>query len=642
MRKIIIILFLCVGIICGAVIYGSAESLVLVTMPLPTFDDLAPRMQRTFDYVQKTGTTELSLSFSHNDFFYNETIFVTISSDSPDAEIYYTLDGSMPTINSDRFVHPLEITAEEDVKSVVVKAIVMDSEGQSRVFTHSYFVGTSINERFSTYVFSISTDPDDLYGYERGILVPGKLHDDFEALSLDEQSLIEWQYRANYSMRGHEWERFAYIEVFTQDGERIVAQNAGVRVHGGVSRRGQLKSLRLLARQDLEPGFGRFYYPFFNDYMDIHSQPILSHNTLILRNDGQDYYHARLRTPMASIIAHEAGFIAVSPQTAAAVFLNGEYYGFMWINIRGNEHFLKDLFDAPEAVFDIVDGGHHSIITDDKSIRNEFDQLLTFAEHGFDEEKLQYLHRVFDVDNMLLYYAIQTYIGNTDWPGSNIAIWRYKGYPHTGSLADELDGRWRFLMWDLDKAMYLDTRNAPDLEYIHRILDGRSTIFSALMQYREYAELFANYVCDMAFGHFALFNVERVIQDLDDKSLQEQKESLILYNRSFDKFLEVRGSISDFFERRPDYIIDELRELFGFTQMYRIYSDSSVKINTLNTNKGIYFVENSVPVYPVLKDNQVFDHWLVNGEKRYDESLLISFQDADSDGVVFVQCISHN
>ncbi|MDR2570467.1 MAG: CotH kinase family protein, partial [Oscillospiraceae bacterium] len=634
MRKIIIALFLFIAVICGVVIYGSAASIVPERMmTLPTVENLSPYMHRIFNYSQRIGTTPLTVSFSHEEFFYDQTIYVTISADNPNAEIYYTVDGSIPTIYSERFIHPLEFVSEEEIKGIVLKAIAIDDSGWSSVFTHSYFIGKSIDERFSTYVFSISADPDDLYDYIRGILVPGKIRDDYlDAIPSNERLEVVWR-PSNYRMRGHSWERTVYVEVITQSGARVISQNSGMRVHGNVSRFNSQKSLRLIAREEYGPEAGKFNYNFFGDYLDIHAQPITSHDTLILRNDGQDFYYARIRTPLVSVIAHEAGYTAVSPQAAAAVFLNGEYYGFVWINIKLDNEFLKNLYDSPESDFDILDGGNNWIIAPDESIIEELNQLTMYAKNGLDDYELQFAHNILDVDNLLFYYAMQAYISNSDWPDSNIAIWRYNGETDTGNPVDELDGRWRFLLWDLDKSMSFDSDSTPETKSIHRLLNIGSPIFKALLQRPEYINQFTIYICDMAFEHFSTTNVDRVIRELDEISLKERIESSILHETP-DQFLEYREYISDFIEQRPDYILDELRELFGFTKMYKIQSDGTVKINTLNGNEGVYFIENSVPVYPLLEEGQVFDHWLINGEKRYDKDLIISYNDADANDTV--------
>ncbi|MDR2570469.1 MAG: CotH kinase family protein [Oscillospiraceae bacterium] len=627
MRKTIIILFICIVIICMAAIYGSASTIAPDILALPAFDDLPIRVQDSIIFIQNNEPVQLEVSFSHTEHFYDKTIHVSISTNNPDAAIYYTTDGSEPTNASIQYSEAIEIKAARNVKGTVLKAIAIDDTEQSPVLTHSYFVGTSIDERFSTYVFSISTDADGLYDYEHGIFVPGKTRDDYLEATPKEDLLPIWRQPANYRMRGREWERPVHIEVLTQDGKRIIKQNAGMRVHGGANRIHDQKSLRLIARKEYESGIGRFHYDFFNGYSDINGKPITSHDTLILRNDGNDYGYSRIRTPLASILAKEAGYNVVSPQAPAAVFINGEYYGFAWINIRMNDNFLENLYDAPERSFNFVP-------------INDTNELRTYAENGFNEDDLRSVNNILDVSDLLFYYAIQTYISNDDWPRTNIALWRYTGSADITGMPDELDRRWRHLLWDLDMAMGFGISSAPDTKSTLRLLeDDISSVFQAFMQHDEYIEQYANYICDM-ISHFSIILVERVIQNLNDATLQELKISLELYESSFNRLLRSREDIIDFFKQRPDYVLDELRELFGFTQMYKIQSDGSVKINTLNNNAGYYFIENRVPVYPKLEKGYVFDYWLVNGEKRYEEDLLISFSDANLDGIVHVGLIS--
>jgi hypothetical protein len=513
-------------------------------------------------------------------------------------------------------------------------------------------------------VFSLSTDAHNLYDHQYGILVPGIVYDDFMAENPDTEWAV-WHRHANYNRHGREWERPVFVEAFTQGGERVIQQSAGLRVHGGATRYFPQKSLRLIARREYEPEAGRFRYPFWGDYLSAEhfERPILSYDTLILRNDGNDYLYGRIRTPLVSRIAQEAGFSTVSPQTAAAVFVNGEYYGFAWLNVQINEQFLEDLYGAPQRAFDIIDGGSSWVSTDDENIRAEFTQLLEWAKQGFTDNNIQHVKRFFDVDNLLLYYAIQTYVGNYDWPGGNIDIWRYTGTVDADNPIKELDGRWRFILYDIDLSLGIEwfshagiaQRSAHhSVSTIHNLTNGKtSPIFEALLKRPEYAEQFANYLCDMAAGHFSVQNVRRVIQDLSDASIQELGNSTIYGVKSgsttVNLMLEIREvsalvgeheKVVSYVEQRPDYIFDELREIFGYTGMYRIVSDGTGKINTLNVNEGCYFIENRVPITPVLARGQVFDYWLINGEKRYEKELLVSSQDADADGVVYVQFVS--
>ena len=624
-------------------------------MPL---DELPQSLQEDLAYLQNSAESDLSMSFSHNNFFYDETISVTISASNDRAKIYYTTDGSTPTSDNEEFSHPITFVANETIACIVLKAIAIYNGEQSPVMTQSYFIGSSISERFSNYVFSISTDPWNLYDYEDGILESGKIYDDYmlENSHVEEE---DWERPANYTGRGREWERPVYVEVFTQDGERVIAQNAGLRVHGNSSRINPVKSLMLIARKEYEPEAGRFKHEFFSDFSsaDDFKKPILSHDSLILRPGGNDVTEGRIRTALTSRITKGTGLPTVSPQAGATVFLNGEYYSFAWLTAQINEQFLESLFSASERSFDIIAGGNTDIITEDEDMLSAFYQLLDYAEYGEgSNEAMQYFNDYFDIDEMLLFYAIRAYIADFDWPENNMMIWRYTGHPDTENSAKELDGRWHFRFYDADSSLWYNDKAAPSIRSITRLISddmdnpvvegryGYSPVLKALLSNTEYTERFSNNLCDMIFEHFSTENVRLAINDLNEVSLREIEYSTLNGKASgwidINHILESRERLIDFTKQRPDYILEEMRDIFGYTSLYQITSDGSAKINTLNGNEGFYFVENRVPITPVLSAGQAFDYWLVNGEKRHEEDLLISVADTDVHGVVNIQLVT--
>ena len=118
--------------------------------------------------------------------------------------VYYTLDGSDPTSASERYTGPIsvkdmtstpnklsartDITAYTDIlapdegvlKAAVVRAAAVDSQGRtSEVITKTYFIGsTNVSKYKNMKVISLVTDPDNLFDYEKGIYVLGKVYDE--------------------------------------------------------------------------------------------------------------------------------------------------------------------------------------------------------------------------------------------------------------------------------------------------------------------------------------------------------------------------------------------------------------------------------------------------------------------------------
>ena len=650
MRKLIIVVLLGLMILCGAILYGPVVSLVPEWQKVTAREQYMPEeLREDIVYVRENKDLPLTIEFSHDEFFYDEDIEVAILSNDVQAEIYYTTDSSTPTKDSVKYIQPLKMNVGKEESCTVVKAIAIEKngDGHSEVLTHSYFLGKNIKDRFtSEYVFSLSTEEEHLYDYETGILVPGKNYDEFMTRE-DAEEVRPWHRDANYTQRGHEWERPVYVEAFSRGGERLIAQNAGLRVNGGATRSFEQKSLRLIARKKYEPKEGKFKYPFFENFTtaNIYKRPIKGYDTLVLRNDGNDFFLGRLRSPLVSLVAKAAGFDVVTPYGTTAVFLNGEYYGYATVDVRINEQFLEDLYEAPERAFDIVDGGNHKVTTDNKDIVSEFKKLVKHAENGNIEE----IEKNFDVDNLLLYYAIEIYLSNSDWPRNNMKLWRYTE-PQEEVITKELDGRWRFILYDLDQAMNYSVMSTPDYKTIHRLLDNEgndptiinymySPIFKALMAEPKYVEKFANNICDLAYEHFSINNVQEVIKKINEVSLEEIEISAELYDISIEAMLSDRDMIIDFIEQRPAYILEELKEFFGYTDMYQIKTDGSCKINTSNKDEGQYFVESHVPITPILKRGEEFDYWIVNGKEHLEKELSVSAMDANDDGIVNVKAV---
>ncbi|MGN1118857.1 MAG: chitobiase/beta-hexosaminidase C-terminal domain-containing protein, partial [Oscillospiraceae bacterium] len=196
--------------------------------------------------------------------FYSENISVELSAENGEA-IYFSTDGSDPVISdSTLYTAPIDINAGVDVIATTIRAIAVNEEGESSaVFTRSFVTGQDVDERFSedTLVFVLSTDPYNLYDYEYGIAVPGKVYDDYCKEHAGEE--IPYNAPGNYFMTGPEWERPIYVEVFESTGENVISQPAGVKVVGGYSRVPEHKSFKLIARKSYGSKDGKFKYSFF-------------------------------------------------------------------------------------------------------------------------------------------------------------------------------------------------------------------------------------------------------------------------------------------------------------------------------------------------------------------------------------------
>ncbi len=580
--------------------------------------------------------------FSPSVHFHTESVRVEMSCQRPDAQIFYTVDGSTPSSNSTAYAGPLLLVAEHGRTCTVVKAVAVIDGQESAVSTHSYFIEPGIRARYDSYIFSLSTADENLYGHETGILVPGKLR----AESVQRHPGKEVNaHDANYKGRGRTWERPVHVEVLTPDGVRLLSQKAGLRVFGGVSRHYPQKSLRLTARKSYDPAAGKFKYPFFAELAREDARfPVLSFDALTLSSGGQDLYDAQIRTPLIARIAAGAGYPWVAPVHSAAVYLNGGYYGHSYLTVRMDDSLLESFFNRPREDFATFNGGVKRLRSSPK-----YPELLNWRMiKGFraltrrcevepmSENLYAAIAKQIDVDDLLLYYAIEAYIDNREWlhdDQNNIKVWRYVGDDRVQGCG--LDGRWRYVLYDMDVSAMSPWGGAtpPSNPTLERAL-AASPVFASLLERPESAAQFANNICDMAFVHYAEGHVRQVMQELNVISLGEIEHAARhgVYSPPDLQKTIARGreNILTFFRERPEHALDELRRILGYTDLYHVTVEGPARLNTISRPdpEGWYFVENAVEVAAVLPPDKVVRHWEVNGQLRHGDKITLSGRDA--------------
>jgi hypothetical protein len=602
--------------------------------------------------VGEIAAVRLVLFFSHTDHFYDSDIEVTITTTHPDAVIHYTTDGSEPTVDSEIYTEPLffRVPTTERLRVVPLKAIATLDGTSTRPLVHTYFLNRDIEDRFDLLVISLSTNDEYLYDYDTGIFVEGATRAAFRQENPGRNFIPPDP--ANFNWRGMDGERPVHVEVFTDDGTRVVSQAAGMRVHGGWSRASQYKPIRLIPRREYDPDRGRFHFDFFPDDVvsDEFGTPILRYDQLILRNGANDRDFAMIRHEVGSELARMAGLRATSPVRGVAVFLNGEYYGFSWLQVRFNEQYLQEIFSAPTREFQIVGKGERWIDTDDEDEREAVRHFNSFADKNLRNDNVfAEFTSIVDVDEMLLYYALQMYLGNHDWPNNNLKRWRYVG-PQEEGLAPELDGRWRYIVYDLDWILGLyEDRPDPNRPSFQQMVNSRHDRYSgllvSLLKRPDMADKFAMILCDIAANIVTVENVRDQINKLygeADKELEFAFDSgKYAHWVSRDTVAHNHANMIRVATDRSTYVFNSLIEYFDWSNsMFTVeVTGGKAVIGTQTGTSSRYFSHLTIPVKPSLPEFSVFDHWVVNGEVIYTPEITVSVNDARN-GVVRIELVT--
>lgn len=189
------------------------------------FDSKGHRRNRWRNGAAKYGGRRPELHILTGSGFYDEDIRIEVELEK-EGKVFYTSDGSMPAKEEGGstllYKEPVFLAAEEEESVEVYRFLAVFQDGtESEIVTNTYFMGKNIKDRYDTMIISLAAEDDDLYGYENGIFVEGKLRADWEAQHPGEEAAFDAP--ANYNVRGRESERNVHIEIFEPDGKRLAA-----------------------------------------------------------------------------------------------------------------------------------------------------------------------------------------------------------------------------------------------------------------------------------------------------------------------------------------------------------------------------------------------------------------------------------
>lgn len=528
-------------------------------------------------------------------------------SDAGGYPIYYTLDGSIPEFESGFYEDPLVFTAADEVQSCVFRARSYDeSTGEwGDLFTRTYFYADSmetLKDRFSTYIVCLTSDPYNLYDYEYGIMVEGKIRDEY--VNSPEYISGKLTQPANFTQQGRDWERDAFVEILSPDGERLIAQDAGMRIFGHASRQYYYKSFKLYARKAY--GNDTFAYPFFADNTHGADQKVQdAYKRLVVRAHGFDKSVTLFREELFQTLCSQIEGIDSKSVAPASVWLNGGYYNFEWLQevyddtymeenyglMQEGDYYQKLALRANKLTLSIAKGKTDSgdedeeetvgteeaepvVETTDRTPEEEqaskdYHKMAEYAEKDLtDNETFAELEQLVDIDNMIQYFAIETYIANWDWPLNNIKLYRYYSQNNVYGTGRQ-DGRWRYLYYDMEAGFNIYNEEPEDWLDIETVME-QNPLFGAVMKRPDMQEKFAKYIELCIKEYFTEDRVRAAVEKLCGERDSELAESFAYkhsidesYTMNMDDVERNKEVIYDFVEKRPEMMRQQIQELFG-------------------------------------------------------------------------------
>jgi hypothetical protein len=513
--------------------------------------------------------------------FYSEAFTISLNT-SASAKIYYTLDGSMPSLRSAIYEKPIIIqdrTNEPSLyagiptsarwmpplgdvfKGTVLRAIVVsDNNKKSPELIRTFFVDEKGADRYAFPVIALTVEPDDFFGYKKGIYVLGKNYEDKrdyirKGLPLD---LAWWEYPSNYLKRGDNSERPVHIEFYEPGGKPGFESNAGVRINGNATRGFSQKSLRICFGEKY--GQAQLQYPLFP------GNPVHAFNSFILRNGGNDWNKTMFRDAFMQGLMKDSQ-VDIQDYRDCIVFINGEYWGIHSIRERSDEDYLANRYHLSKDSIAVLE--HGGILSyGKKKDADEFRALLDFIRRNDmgKEGNYQYVQDKIDVLSFMDFVIANVYFCNSDWPNNNVKYWRYK--TNDTSVAEgRKDGRWRWILYDTDWGFGYTGSGAVSMDLLEKARKTGSTgiILSGLMRNSTFRRAFKE-----RFGYHVevTFNKDSVLKKIDgfEKALSPYMPEHIDRWRvigSYDSWKANVQEMRDFAIKRPAVQLKQLDEFLN-------------------------------------------------------------------------------
>lgn len=357
---------------------------------------------------------------------YSGSISVELSSTGANEQIRYTTDGSTPNASSTLYSGPINIS-----QTTVIRARAFSTQPgilPGFIETNTYF----INENSTLPTVSLAGDANLLQLFN-----------------------------------GTQIEPIGYFEYFENDGSFIDETMGDFDKHGNDSWAYDQRGVDFIARDD--HGYKRrMNHQFFN------TSPRNTYRRLILKAAGSDNYPhqeggGHMRDVFAQKLSEVAGLeLDERRSTFVSLFVNGQYWGVYDMREKVDDNQYTDYYYNQDYIFRDSDLYIQYIKTWGSTLPefgnqpaiDAWDDLVDFVQDNdmAIEANYNYVDSQLNIDSLIDYFVLNSYLVNKDWLNWNTSWWRGLN-PSGGAL------KWRYALWDVDGILghYINYTGIPDI-----------------------------------------------------------------------------------------------------------------------------------------------------------------------------------
>jgi hypothetical protein len=552
--------------------------------------------------------------------FYADSVKVSITTDEPNAEIHYTLDGSEPKLTSPLYTEPIKVSETKVLKAVT--------------FSMDTTIIRSFSE-YATYFINVS--------HTLPVVSVGA----FELLDLA---------NGDNTLRPT-----GSIEYFGVDKARKARSYGELNSHGQDSWANDQRSLDWVSRDE----FG---------YSSAIKEKLFSlsdrdeYQRIILRAAGDDNYpaahhpqnagSAHIRDAYVQNMAKKANLnLDVRIGEKAIVFLNGLYWGVYDLREIPDDHDYTDYYYG-QGKYDIqfvltwgntwAEYGGQKALTD-WALLSAYINTKNMA----DSTNFKYVDDRYDWRSLIDYVLVNSFSVCSDWLNYNTGWWR-------GLNPEGGHQKWGYILWDNDATYghYINYTNIPDtgptalpcnpetLTNTQSDPKGHIKILKRLMQNPFVKQYYISRQADLINTAYSCENMLAELDSIVAVLTPEMEQHAARWDGTMSEWQANVAQLRNFINTRCKAMDEGIIECYDLEGPYTLTVDvdppgqGKVKLNTMVIDQypwtGIYFggMDNKLEAIPDPNATLPFQSWTSSGGSIFSTKMLDKVQLTASDTII--------
>ena len=522
---------------------------------------------------------------------YNGLQSVQISTNIPNTvgKLVYTINGQDPTINSATYVGPISVSSNQVLRA--------------KVFPLNNTNLLPSEQAVATYLFGIShTTPI--------LLVNTPNENLFGATGIFDNWWTDWVKPA-----------YAVLLDTGQTHPILHQTKTALRMDGGAggSRSQPQHSFRLSFTHG---AFGdkAIAFPLLPDrpnrtlYSDIY-----------LRNGSNQYLNLPYKDASQVRMMSEGSANYYSSYRPVSVYINGAYFGLYELREKYNQEYFEQHDNATRDSIELLSLSYwYNLVL--RAVEGDVDNFWADYSNfnALDPSSPTYWQdadQYFDLKHYTDYIIAESWMGNVDWPGNNIKIYR----------SDASQKRWRFALIDLELSMQPNGwTNCTDNHIAYMMGQSEDNpyinIWKQSIENLAYRNYFINRFADQMNTSYRQEQLLATEQSFYESMLPEMPQQFARWGDpnniagQMATFEENHNIFRDQLLCRSTFVFNQLLAQFNLTKKVQVslqvYPEMAgqIHLNTIQPTSypwsGTYF--DGVPLYlqPVAAPGYVFSHWL--------------------------------